>query len=206
MDTILSVKNENFWGYGEDFTKVLVNNFLESLCINASPFRDEWYRGKSFTQNNRIDLSWIVAICLGRQWWADSVDCYFHLRHVQDLLADGKNFTIGVSEKHLKARSFRLVQVQLYVAKEETFQIQLKYIDVSRVDDSWHVDEVHIIEWKTSLRMCVVREDEDSSKLPDLAMCGLKVGPACQQTARKEKQERAIEKPKIDNARRARGI
>ena len=29
--------------------------------------------------------------------------------------------------------------------------------------------------------MCVVREDEDSSKLPDLTMCGLKVGPACQQ-------------------------
>ena len=38
-------------------------------------------------------------------------------------------------------------------------------------------------------------------QLPDLGICGLKLGPA----ARKEKQERAIEKPKIDNARRARG-
>ena len=57
-----------------------------------------------------------------------------------------KIFTKGVSEKHLNAWSFRLVQVQLYAAKEETFQIQLKYIDVSRIDDSWYVDEVHIIE------------------------------------------------------------
>ena len=74
------------------------------------------------------------------------MDCYFHLRHVQDLLADGKNFTKGFSEKHLKARSFRLVLVQLYVTKEETFQIQLKYIDVSRIEDSWHVVDIHIIE------------------------------------------------------------
>ena len=28
MDTIVSVKNENFSGYGEDFTKVPVNNYL----------------------------------------------------------------------------------------------------------------------------------------------------------------------------------
>ena len=89
-----------------------------------------------------------------------------------------KHFTKGASEKHLKARSFRLVQVQLYVAKEGTFQIPQKCIDVtrtthtnldvleeSRIDDSWHVDEVHIVEGKTSLRICVAREAayEDSS-------------------------------------------
>ena len=27
---------------------------------------------------------------LGERWWSDSVDCFRYLRHVQDLLADGK--------------------------------------------------------------------------------------------------------------------
>ena len=50
-------------------------------------------------------------------------------------------------------------RVQLYVAKEGTFQIPQKCIDVTRtthtnldvlqeshIDDSWHVDEVHLVE------------------------------------------------------------
>ena len=29
---------------------------------------------------------------LAARWWAGSLECYRYLRHVQDLLADGKNF------------------------------------------------------------------------------------------------------------------
>ena len=174
---------------------------LASLCINASPFRDEWYRRKSGTNG--------IAERAVRRITEET--CAELLQSVLDvnggwkktcprLLGGWKNFTKGVSEQHLKARSFRLVQVQLYVAKEETFQIPLKYIDVtstththldvytnldvlqeSRFDDSWHVDEVNIIEWKTYLRVCGPGGGFRRLKqLPDLAMCGLKLGPACQ--------------------------
>ena len=27
---------------------------------------------------------------LGNEWWADSIECYCHLRNFQDLLSDGK--------------------------------------------------------------------------------------------------------------------
>ena len=27
---------------------------------------------------------------LDEKWWADSMECYYHLRNVQDLLSDGK--------------------------------------------------------------------------------------------------------------------
>ena len=47
-----------------------------------------------------------------------------------------------------------------------------------------------------------------SKQLPDLIFCGVKFGPACQKekTQKKEKQEWAMEKRKLDNARKLRGI
>ena len=50
---------------------------------------------------------------------ADSMESFCYLRNVQDLLADGK--ANGVSENHLKARLFRLVQwlVSIWFLQED---------------------------------------------------------------------------------------
>ena len=45
------------------------------------------------------------------------------------------------------------------------------------------------------------------NQVPDLIICGLKCGPTCQkQLRKKEKHQLAIEKPKLDNSRKLRGI
>ena len=58
---------------------------------------------------------------------------------------------------------------------------------------------------KPPKRISVVRGEVSQTfkQLPDLIVCGLKFGPACQKAAhKKEKRECAIEQPKLDNARR----
>ena len=125
-------------------------------------------------------------------------------------------------------------RVQLYVPKEESFPIPLKYIDGTRtthtspdvlqekrVNNCWNVDgsnfvrlvdwihEVHDIEWETCSRIFVVRGGalQSVKQLPDPIICGLRFGSACQKAAKKkEKQEWAIQKPKLDNTRKLRGI
>ena len=32
----------------------------------------------------------LLQSSLGKEWWADSVECYCYLRNIQDLLSDGK--------------------------------------------------------------------------------------------------------------------
>ena len=50
-------------------------------------------------------------------------------------------------------------------------------------------------------------ETQKIKQLPDLRTCGLKFGPTLGKAAQKrEKQEWANEEPKLDNARRMRGI
>ena len=77
----------------------------------------------------------------------------------------------------------------------------------SRIDDSWIVDEVHIFVCNTSLRVCGPGGGFRRPKqLPDVALLWPQSWSGMSKAARKEKQERAVGKPKIDNARRARGI
>ena len=120
-------------------------------------------------------------------------------------------------------------RVQLNVPKDETFPIPLKYIDVtrtahtnldmlqeSRIDDFWNVEvDGNLSDSRTGFtKFTLVNEKplegcgtgdglQRFMQLPDLIMCGLRFGPACrQQLRKKEKQEWAIEKPKIDDSRR----
>ena len=87
-----------------------------------------------------------------------------------------------------------------------------------RVDDYWNVDSNRSLSdsWKgftkftTSQRKYVVREETNKKikQLPDLRISCLNYGAACQQQLRKKGKVSywAIEKPKLDNARRLRGI
>ena len=107
-------------------------------------------------------------------------------------------------------------RVQLFVPKEETFLVPLKYVDVTRsthtkldvlqenrIDDFLNVDanrslsetwkgfnEVHIIDRKTSKKLHVVwwGDWRKFKQLPDLRMCGLKHGPKLEQAAQKREK------------------
>ena len=44
----------------------------------------------------------LLQSSLDKEWWADSMECYCHLRNIQDLLFDGKGHHMRVgSEYHL---------------------------------------------------------------------------------------------------------
>ena len=126
-------------------------------------------------------------------------------------------------------------RVQLNVPKEETFPIPLKYIGVTRsthtdldvlqekrVDDYWNVysnrslsdawrgfTKLTFLTGKTFKGICVVRERRltkiQATTRPDHVWPQIwtKIGKAAQN---REKREWAKEKPKLDNARRLRGM
>ena len=120
-------------------------------------------------------------------------------------------------------------RIKLYVPREAPFLIPLKYIDVTRatstsldvmleknIDDYWNVDgdrenvryvdkfyKVHFIGWKTTWIIYMDRSETDK-KANDLQtrFC---VARDLERYVEK-KQNWAIEKPKLDNARKLRGI
>ena len=59
---------------------------MESLYINASPFRIKWYCSRERYAESRNELlqSW-----LHERWWANSMECYCFLRNVQDPQGEG---------------------------------------------------------------------------------------------------------------------
>ena len=133
-----------------------------------------------------------------------------------------------IHRHHVEAR------VQLCVPKEEAFPIPLKYIDVTRtththldvvqerrIDDYGNVDVDRNLSdpWTgftkfTSLNekppkgfMWSMRGLQKSKQSPDLIILWPGIRTGMSKTAQqKEKQEWAIEKPKLDNARRQKGI
>ena len=69
------------------------------------------------------------------------------------------------------------------------------------------IHEVHSIERETSKGIYRVETNQNSKQLPDLRLCGLKFGSKMRKAAQKrENKEWANEKPKLDKARRTRGI
>ena len=114
------------------------------------------------------------------------------------------------------------------VPREESFPIPLKYIDVARTtsldvmlekktEDYWNVDGDRELSdmWTGFIRFKMLNEKPpDGStwsgerltrkRLPGQTPCGQRFGKICPKL--KEKQKWAIEKPKLDNARRLRGI
>ena len=104
-------------------------------------------------------------------------------------------------------------RVQLCVPKEETFPIPLRYIDVtgtthttlellqeSRIYDHWNIDANRNLSdsWKRFTQFTLLNE-----KPPKGHMWSGRMSKAAQ---RKEKQRWAFEKPKLDSARKLRGI
>ena len=66
------------------FGKILWRSNMESQHFNASSMREKWHRWQSRSTIRRRYFS--------SGWWPDSMECCCHLRNVQDLLADGKNY------------------------------------------------------------------------------------------------------------------
>ena len=133
-----------------------------------------------------------------------------------------------VYRHHLETR------VKLYVPREETFPIPLKYIDVSRtthtnldvmqesrIDDYWNIDGSRDLSdsWTSFSQFTLLNEKPSDGHLwsgerltkrqltsrPDHLWPELWRGMA-RNVKLGEKQKWAIEKPNLDNARRLRGI
>ena len=125
-------------------------------------------------------------------------------------------------------------RVQLHVPKEETFQSPLKYIDRTRtthtnlgvfqescVDEFWNVavDRNLSKSWTGFMKFTLFNEkppkgctwsESRSQKIqattrPD-HLLGLKQSDMSRAPQRKKKKHRGIDKPKLDNARKPRGI
>ena len=67
---------------------------------------------------------------LGHEWWADSMECHFYLRNIQDLLSDGKTPYERVLENLSKDLSFCLVHwsnITLFLGKTSRESINLCY-------------------------------------------------------------------------------
>ena len=125
-------------------------------------------------------------------------------------------------------------RVQLNVPKEETFPVPLKYMDVTRstytdldvmqekrFDDYWNVDSNRSLSdsWKDFTKFTLLKEKPpkkcmwtgerltkfQTTTRPDHVWSEVwtKIGKAAQN---REKQEWKKEQPKLDNARRLRGI
>ena len=126
-------------------------------------------------------------------------------------------------------------RVQLYLPKEETFPFPWKYIDVTwstrtdldvmqekKIDDHWNVDscEPLLDSWRGFAKFIIEKRNfsmgrcgpgrvwQTFNRLPDQIMYGQKCRRKLEKPAaqNREKQEWAKEKPKLDNARKLRGI
>ena len=111
MDSILSVRNQNFSGDGNEFTKVsravrkaeshLHWQFIgiwqscEGLPWNhrtSTPHRSET-NGIAERAVRRVKEGTSAVLLqsgLDEKSWADSMECFSYLRNIQDLLSDGK--------------------------------------------------------------------------------------------------------------------
>ena len=69
--------------------------FCEELSWNhrtSAPHRSDtnWIAERSVRRVKEGTLPVLFQSTVGEKWWAGSLECYCHLRNVQDLLADGK--------------------------------------------------------------------------------------------------------------------
>ena len=141
--------------------------------------------------------------------------------------------TSGDLKDDLQNKLDTALWLHLYVPKEESFPIPLKYIDVTRtthtnldalqekrINGYWNVekDRTWPDSWTGFTRFTLLNEknlqdvrglEGDLHKfkqLPDLIICGLRFWTGISKAAKKKKKELAMEKAKLDNVRRLRGI
>ena len=123
-------------------------------------------------------------------------------------------------------------RVKLYVPREESFPIRMKYIDVTRttytsldvllekqIEDYWNVDGERELSdaWTGCTRFVLLKEKatrrihmvwvgdlqgQQTTSRPDDVWPDVEIHVRCRE---KEKQKWSIEKPKLDNARHLRG-
>ena len=178
-----------------------------------------WKRARSprTPSSGRINLWWVK---ISEKNFKETRGCLNQQKHKMTLKLA---MTSGPSKGDFIYRRHTEPRVHLYVPKEESFPIPLKYIDATRTtqDDYWNVDvDRHLKDSRAGCTKCTwfqLRNLQDIcgpggalhkfKQLPDLTFSGLRFGLACQKAARKKEiQEWAIEKPKLDNARKLRGI
>ena len=110
------------------------------------------------------------------------------------------------------------LRVKLYVSKEESFLVPLKYIDVTRTTSLEHgwkkrivkcmdrIPKICSTKGKATGRIFMVREDlQGDKKTLALTMSGQICKHMSDAAKKKAKQRCTIEKPKFDNARQQRG-
>ena len=116
-------------------------------------------------------------------------------------------------------------RVKLYVPREEVFSIPPRYIDVTRatrttldvmlerrIDDYWNIegdrDRFTILNEKTSRWVSMVRGavDREANDIQVRLVVARNVEGHVRSSATKRKQNWAIEKPKLENARKLRGV
>ena len=111
MDSILSVKDQNFSGDGEEFNKVSravrkaeSHSHWQFIGIWEALWNLSWNHRFSTPHSSETNgiaeravrrvkegtSAVLLQSGLDETWWADSVECYCYLRNIQDLLADGK--------------------------------------------------------------------------------------------------------------------
>ena len=111
MDPVVSVQNKNFSGNNKGVCKSSWSRIgsLKSFTLTipwklAKPVKI--FPGITVRQHHRSETHVIAEKAvrrvtegtsavllqsgLDKEWWADSMECYCHLRNIQDLLSDGK--------------------------------------------------------------------------------------------------------------------
>ena len=63
---------------------------LESREIYSANIRDKWNCRASYTTRERRNFVSIGSLWTSRNWWAEAMECYWDLPHVQELRADGQ--------------------------------------------------------------------------------------------------------------------
>ena len=131
VDTILPCRTKTFSGDSEEphevpgadeepkshwhwqflgIWEVLRGIILESLYVNTAQIRNNGTAERVVRRVKEGTSAVLLQSGLGNELWADSMECYCHLRNIQDLFLMGKHLTTGGSESHLTDRWYRLEQ------------------------------------------------------------------------------------------------
>ena len=111
---------------------------------------------------------------LGNEWWADSMECYFYLRNIQDLLADGKTPMKDDLENHFKGPVTPL-------------SAMVEYHPTSAKDQSRNIPRICLDRWVNFGKEIMVADIEGAGH------CG-RVGNPCSKGSMQKKKWRSKKK------------
>ena len=73
-----------------EFGKILWRITLESLYVNATQIGNTWDCWESSAQSEKGTCAVLLQSGLDNEWWADSMECYYYLRNIHDILSYGE--------------------------------------------------------------------------------------------------------------------